>query len=88
MKKRIVPTLVCIILIMGIYQPLTAQIVNNLNSGMEWVNKVGAIKIPSSKRIVSANKYGAINDTLQLSTKAIQAAIDDCAKRGGRYCYF
>ena len=83
MKKRIVPTLVCIILIMGIYQPLTAQIVNNLNSGMEWVNKVGAIKIPSSKRIVSANKYGAINDTLQLSTKAIQAAIDDCAKRGG-----
>jgi len=29
------------------------------------------------------NKYGARNDGSTLNTKAIQAAIDDCCKKGG-----
>lgn len=51
---------------------------------MDWVNKVGAKSKPTGEKIFNVNKYGAIaNDTLHTCTKAVQAAIDDCAKKGG-----
>src|ERR1019366_5051452 len=63
--------------------PLFAQTETTTVAGMAWVNKVGARQTPSSQKIYKANKYGAVNDTVKLSTKGIQAAIDDCAKKGG-----
>lgn len=47
-----------------------------------WVKEVGAKSFPN-QRIVNANKFGAANDTTVLSTRAIQAAIDECHKSGG-----
>jgi len=60
-----------------------AQAQNAPSASMDWVTKVGAKKFPLGTKIFSANKYGAVNDTTKLSTKAIQAAIDDCSKKGG-----
>lgn len=48
-----------------------------------WVKEVGAKKFPRSKKNIVANDYGAISDTSQLSTVAIQKAIDACAQAGG-----
>jgi polygalacturonase len=51
---------------------------------MDWVHKVGAKIKPMGAKVYNVNKYGAIaNDTLTPCTKAVQAAIDDCAKNGG-----
>ena len=64
---------------MVVLQNVKSQVKPNL----DWVNKVGATSFPQSKKIFIANNYGAINDTVTLNTKAIQRAIDDCAKNGG-----
>jgi polygalacturonase len=50
---------------------------------LKWVNEVGTKSSLTKKSIFNANKYGARNDGLTLNTKAIQAAIDDCYKKGG-----
>jgi polygalacturonase len=53
-------------------------------SNLEWPTKTGARIFPSSQKIFNVNKFGAVaNDTLKVVTKAIQAAIDECAKNGG-----
>jgi len=52
-------------------------------SRSEWVKKVGARKIPSKTNIFSVNSYGAVSDGKTLNSKAIQRAIDACAKAGG-----
>lgn len=49
----------------------------------DWVAKVGAKKFPSSKKTYFANQYGAVSDGKTMNTKAIQQAIDACAKKGG-----
>ena len=46
----------------------------------EWVAKVGAKTFPSNTKIY---KVKAASDTSKVITKAIQSAIDDCAKNGG-----
>jgi hypothetical protein len=48
-----------------------------------WVKDVGARRQPTAKRIFSANSFGAVSDGVFDSTRAIQRAIDSCAKAGG-----
>jgi polygalacturonase len=47
---------------------------------LDWVGKVGAKQFPASKKIYKVN---AVSDTGKVVTAAIQAAIDECAKKGG-----
>lgn len=46
----------------------------------DWVNKTGAKQFPAGTKIF---RVKAKPDTSKVITKAIQAAIDECAKRGG-----
>jgi polygalacturonase len=55
---------------------------------LEWLKEVGAKKMPSKKRLYEVTKYGALNDGKTLNTKAIQAAIDACAAKGGGIVIF
>jgi len=48
-----------------------------------WITEVGAKHQPKGTRIFSANSYGAVADESKNSTRAIQKAIDACAKAGG-----
>lgn len=49
----------------------------------EWVKDAGTKTLPTGTKIYNANKYGAVIDSLTLSTKSIQAAIDACSAKGG-----
>lgn len=49
----------------------------------EWTQKVGAQKIPQKESVFKVADYGAVSDGNTLNTKAIQAAIEACAAKGG-----
>lgn len=48
-----------------------------------WVKKVGARRMPGLKAQILVNSFGAVSDGKTVTTKAIQAAIDACASKGG-----
>jgi len=48
-----------------------------------WVKQVGARRSPKARRLYSANAFGAVADGVTNSTRAIQNAIDTCARAGG-----
>ena len=50
---------------------------------LSWTKKVGARKSPAGKQQFLVNSYGAITDGKQITTQAIQKAIDDCSSKGG-----
>ena len=72
-----------IILLILFCRSLSAQISDTVFPELKWVNEVGAKNTPDGKNIFNVNKYGAKNDGKTLNTKAIQAAIDACWKKGG-----
>ncbi|MGN7787224.1 glycoside hydrolase family 28 protein [Niabella sp. 22666] len=50
---------------------------------LPWAKEVGAKKFPVGKKIFYINSFGAKSDTITINTRAIQKAIDACAKAGG-----
>lgn len=77
MNKLFVRFLIASFLLLAI-TPSFAQEPN-----LDWTKKVGARKKPSSKKVYWVNNYGAVSDGKTVTTKAIQAAIDACARKGG-----
>jgi polygalacturonase len=53
------------------------------NSLPDWVKTVGSQSFPASKNRVKVNAFGASGDGKSINTRQIQAAIDDCAGKGG-----
>lgn len=50
---------------------------------LSWADSVGSREFPKQDLILSANSFGAIADSMVISTAAIQQAIDSCAAAGG-----
>jgi glycosyl hydrolase family 28 len=58
---------------------------NGQSPKLDWVSKVGAQQFPGGKKTY---KVDAVSDTSKVITKAIQAAIDECARKGGGIVMF
>lgn len=57
-------------------------------SDASWVREVGARPFVFARKKFFVNDYGAVGDGSTLASPAIQAAIDDCAAKGGGVVVF
>lgn len=71
----------CLLFVFLLFNFCDAQTTDNRLP--DWIKNVGARSKPNGKKIFWANHYGAIGDGKSLATKAVQKAIDECAKKGG-----
>ena len=77
----IILTLICC----AVFRPIQAQIKTAAKTTNlpDWTKNVGARIEPKVTKVFWANDFGADADGAANSTKAIQKAIDECAKKGG-----
>ncbi|MFA6589303.1 MAG: glycoside hydrolase family 28 protein, partial [Bacteroidales bacterium] len=80
MKTLYTLSLLLLALILTACQP--SQIRNGIPN-FPWIAECGSQTQPPVDKKFMANDYGAVADTAQLSTAAIQQAIDACAGAGG-----
>ena len=82
MKKKI---FILTFIVCAVFSSASAhtKIVFSTDKLPHWIKNVGARTEPKSKKIFWANDFGAIADGKTISTKAINKAIDECAKKGG-----
>ncbi|WP_162053405.1 glycoside hydrolase family 28 protein [Pontibacter pamirensis] len=74
----------CLLLVLSFaFIGFQAKTSKNELPDLPWLKEVGAKQIPTKKSVYEVTKYGAVNDGKTLNTKAIQAAIDACAAKGG-----
>lgn len=50
---------------------------------MSWADSVGSRDTAQAKLVISANDFGAVADSMIISTEGIQKAIDSCYEAGG-----
>jgi polygalacturonase len=86
--ERTIVALICFLCVAGgveVATPSLAQatFATGADGLPSWVKDVGARRVPKSRRVFTANTYGASADGVTNSTRAIQKAIDACAKAGG-----
>lgn len=72
-----------LILLLSAVLPIHAS-----ENSTDWKLNVGAKSYPEPTHILQANNFGAVNNGLILSTKAIQQAIDSCSALGGGQVIF
>jgi len=84
-KKQNRIALISLLVVCGFVIHASAQVTfKTAKDGLPvWVKDVGARSIPKSKKVFSANEYGAVSDGVTNPTKAIQKATDACTKAGG-----
>jgi polygalacturonase len=83
LKFAILASIACGFVITTTGQPVSKDKHAKGDKEPAWVKQTGARKFPSAKKKFPVNEYGAKPDVQALNTKAIQAAIDACAKAGG-----
>ena len=81
MKKAII--IISILLLPVDFYASGLEVVNPSVPDLKWEKKAGARRVPKSQKVFNVSAYGAKNDSLTMNTKAIQAAIDACAEKGG-----
>lgn len=72
-----------IILLLSLNAGFAAQPREEAMPMQEWTRQVGAQTRPDKTETFNVTDYGAVADGRTLNTRAIQAAIDACAARGG-----
>jgi polygalacturonase len=84
LKSAIFTLIACNVIMVAAGQPVTMRDkLLGVDEEPSWVKNTGTRTFPPSTKKFSVNNYGAKPDAQTINTKAIQAAIDACAKAGG-----